>query len=96
MRTVEWHDGKVRMIDQKAIPWKLEFVDLPDYRAVAAAITDMTVRGAPAVGASAGFGLALAARQSTATTIEALLADLREAAQVLKLLARRQSTWPGL
>lgn len=55
MRTVEWQDGKVRMIDQKRIPWELVLVDLPDYQAVAAAITDMTVRGAPAIGAAAGF-----------------------------------------
>jgi len=84
MRTVEWHDGNVRMIDQKQIPWKLEVVDLPDYQSVAAAITDMTVRGAPAIGASAAFGMALAARQSKAQTIAALVADLQEAARVLK------------
>ena len=84
MRTVEWHDGLVRMIDQKALPWKLELVDLPDYQAVAAAITDMTVRGAPAIGASAAFGMALAAKQSTASNVESLLNDLGVAATVLK------------
>ncbi len=84
MRTVEWHDGNVRMIDQKQIPWKLELVDLPDYQSVAAAITDMTVRGAPAIGASAAFGMALAARQSIAQTVPALVADLQVAARVLK------------
>jgi methylthioribose-1-phosphate isomerase len=84
MRTVEWHDGKVRMIDQKRIPWELAVVDLPDYQAVAAAITDMTVRGAPAIGASAAFGLALAAQQSKAQTIEVLVADLEEAGAYLK------------
>ena len=84
MRTVEWHNGVVRMIDQKKIPWELVTVDLPDYQSVAAAITDMTVRGAPAIGASAAFGMALAARQSKAGTMEALLADLRQAAQTLK------------
>lgn len=84
MRTVEWHDGIVRMIDQKALPWKMEMVDLPDYRAVAAAITDMTVRGAPAIGASAAFGMALAAKQSNANSVEALLADLDQAAAHLK------------
>ncbi len=84
MRTVEWHDGIVRMIDQKALPWKLEMVDLPDYQAVAAAITDMTVRGAPAIGASAAFGMALAAKQSKANSVEALLTDLGEAATHLK------------
>lgn len=84
MRTVEWHNGIVRMIDQKALPWKMERVDLPDYQAVAAAITDMTVRGAPAIGASAAFGMALAAKQSAATNIETLLADLARAADLLK------------
>src|SRR3972149_5920577 len=84
MRTVEWRDGSVRMIDQRQIPWKLEFVDLPDHHSVAAAITNMTVRGAPAIGAAAGFGLALAARHSPAATVEGLLEDLRQAAKILK------------
>ena len=84
MRTVEWHQNQVRMIDQKRIPWELAQVDLPDFQAVACAITDMTVRGAPAIGASAAFGMALAARQSNAETVTALLADLQAAAQVLK------------
>ena len=45
MRTVEWQDGTVLLIDQKALPWKLEQVELRDYRAVASAITDMTEIG---------------------------------------------------
>lgn len=84
MRTVEWYNNQVRMIDQKVIPWKLEQVDLPTYQAVADAIQDMTVRGAPAIGASAAFGMALAARQSTAESVPALLADLEQAGSVLK------------
>lgn len=84
MRTVEWHNGIVRMVDQKKIPWELEFVDLPTYQSVAAAITDMTVRGAPAIGASAAFGMALAATNSTAHTVDQLLQDLQTAAIVLK------------
>ncbi len=84
MRTVEWHEGVVRMIDQKALPWKMEMVDLHDYQAVAAAITDMTVRGAPAIGASAAYGMAIAAKNSSANTVAALLADLNQAADVLK------------
>jgi len=38
MRTVEWVNGLVRMIDQRQIPWELIHVDLPDYQAVAEAI----------------------------------------------------------
>jgi methylthioribose-1-phosphate isomerase len=84
MRSVEWNNGQVRMIDQKRIPWELTHVDLPNYQAVAAAITDMTVRGAPAIGASAAFGMALAAQQSPAQNIDALLDDLWQAAITLK------------
>jgi methylthioribose-1-phosphate isomerase len=84
MRTVEWHDGAVRMIDQKQIPWELTQVDLHDVQAVAAAITDMTVRGAPAIGASAAYGMALAARQSAADRVDTLMDDLRQAGDILK------------
>lgn len=88
MRTVEWYENQgksfVRMIDQKQLPWKLELVELADYQAVAAAIQDMTVRGAPAIGAAAAFGLALAAYQSKALDTVSLVADLQTAAQILK------------
>lgn len=84
MRTVEWQNGLVRMIDQRKIPWELVTVDLTSYQAVAEAITNMTVRGAPAIGASAAFGLALAAHQSKAADLPQLLSDLEAAAQVLK------------
>ncbi len=84
MRTVFWHDNHIRMIDQKRIPWEFALVDLYDYPTVAEAIYDMTVRGAPAIGATAAFGMALAARQSKAATPEALLADLETAGDVLR------------
>lgn len=84
MRTVFWHEHHLRMIDQKRIPWEFALVDLYDYQSVAHAIFDMTVRGAPAIGASAAFGMALAARQSKATTTPALLADLETAGDTLK------------
>jgi methylthioribose-1-phosphate isomerase len=84
MRTVEWVDGAVRLIDQRALPWELQTVDLRTVPAVAAAITDMTVRGAPAIGATAAYGMALAALTSKADTLDRLRADLGEAATLLK------------
>jgi len=84
MRTVDWVDGAVRLIDQRALPWELQTVDLRTVAAVAAAITDMTVRGAPAIGATAAYGMALAALTSTADTMDSLRADLRDAAKLLK------------
>ena len=83
MRSVEWHNGKVRMIDQRLLPAQVRLVEYEDYREVAQAIRTMVVRGAPAIGAAAGFGMALAARQSMAQNRDGLLADLRAAADVL-------------
>ncbi|MCS6842822.1 MAG: S-methyl-5-thioribose-1-phosphate isomerase [Caldilineales bacterium] len=83
MRTLWWEDGQLKMIDQRLLPLRHEIVSFDDYRAVAKAITDMVVRGAPAIGAAGAYGLALAARQSTARTREGLLADLAAAKRVL-------------
>ena len=52
MRTVAWHAGKVRLIDQRLLPWELAFVELDSHEAVALAITDMVVRGADSWSAS--------------------------------------------
>ncbi len=84
MRTIEWDDGVVKMIDQRKLPLEYAVVEFSDYREVAQAIREMCIRGAPAIGVAAAFGLALVARQSQATNREQLLADLEEAASVLR------------
>jgi methylthioribose-1-phosphate isomerase len=85
MRTVWWDTerGTVKLIDQRQLPHKLEIAEFDDYREVARAITDMYVRGAPAIGATAAFGIALAAQRSQATTVAGLLAELEAAREVL-------------
>lgn len=72
------------MIDQRLLPWELKFISFDDYSDVAAAITQMAVRGAPAIGAAAAFGMALAALQSGAKTREQLTTYMAEAAQRMK------------
>lgn len=84
MRTVAWDNGVVKMIDQRLLPAVFEVVEFTDYRDVARAIKDMYIRGAPAIGAAAAFGMALAVRQSSATDRVALLRDLEAAADVLR------------
>jgi methylthioribose-1-phosphate isomerase len=84
MRTIEWDDGVVKMIDQRKLPRELVIVQFTDYREVAQAIKEMTIRGAPAIGAAAAFGLALCARESKAKTQVELLADLERAADTLR------------
>jgi methylthioribose-1-phosphate isomerase len=83
MRSVEWYEGKVRMIDQRILPAEFRLVEYGDYRDVAQAIREMVIRGAPAIGAAAAFGMALAARQAPAADRDTLMAHLREAARVL-------------
>lgn len=83
LRTVEWKDNKVVMIDQTKLPNKLEYVTYSDYNDVANAIKTLIVRGAPAIGVSGAFGLALAALQSNATTKDDLLNDLEKARKTL-------------
>jgi methylthioribose-1-phosphate isomerase len=84
MRSVEWHDGRVRMIDQRLLPATFQLLVCENYREVADAIRDMAIRGAPAIGAAAAFGMALAAHQSEASNRDHLLADLDEAAKTLR------------
>lgn len=60
--TVEWRDGAVRLLDQSRLPSHVEFVDCRDYRAVAQAIRELKVRGAPAIGVTAAMGVALGAQ----------------------------------
>lgn len=84
MRSVEWERGAVKMIDQRALPWKLEYVYLRSAKAVAESIRNMTVRGAPAIGAAAAFGMALAAQHSAAATVDKLINQLRLDGEMLK------------
>lgn len=83
LRTVEWKNNTVVMIDQTKLPNKLVFVKYDNYKDVANAIRTLVVRGAPAIGVSGAFGIALAALQSKAKTKEILLKDLEKAKKTL-------------
>ena len=83
--TMKWLDpGTLRMIDQRRIPFETVYLDYQDYGEVATAIREMVVRGAPAIGAAAAYGLALAAVHSPAVEIAALRQELQLAAEVLQ------------
>ena len=85
MRTIEWDPkGTVKMIDQRKLPLEFVVVEFDDYHDVARSIKEMYIRGAPAIGAAAAFGLALAAQQSQATSRGGLLNDLETAADVIR------------
>jgi methylthioribose-1-phosphate isomerase len=76
---VRWEHDRLVLLDQRLLPGReLERV-YGRWEDVADAIRTLAVRGAPAIGVAAAFGLVLAARTSSATTVDALLADLEVA-----------------
>nr|MBC7244165.1 S-methyl-5-thioribose-1-phosphate isomerase [Chloroflexota bacterium] len=83
MRTIEWHDGKVRLIDQQRLPHEFVVLEYTDYRDVAEAIKTMKIRGAPAIGAAAAFGLALAVVHCHSCSRPQVLAEFERAADLL-------------
>ena len=83
LKTVEWKDNSVIMIDQTKLPNTLEYVTYTDYNQIADAIRTLVVRGAPAIGVSGAFGLALAALQSNATEKDELIVYMENAKKIL-------------
>jgi len=83
LKTIEWKDNSVVMIDQTKLPNELVFVTLTDYNQVADAIKNLVVRGAPAIGVSGAFGLALSALHSKADSRDELIDELEHAKKIL-------------
>jgi methylthioribose-1-phosphate isomerase len=73
------------MLDQRLLPQETVYLDFTDFRQVAAAIQDMVVRGAPAIGAAAAWGLALVPYNSTKIVLEDALRELEQAAAEMRL-----------
>lgn len=83
INTVEWTNEGVRMIDQRVLPTEVTYLTLRSYEEVADAIKSMVVRGAPAIGVSAAFGLALGAKQAVGTDATDLEQDFDYMCQVM-------------
>lgn len=84
MRTITWQDGTVITIDQTKLPLETVTLKIKTVDQMAEAIKNLRVRGAPLLGACAAFGLALVAYKSKATCVSEMLAELEDAAAVLK------------
>src|SRR5215510_2145670 len=84
MRSIEWRDGRVRIIDQRQLPWDLTHLEFEDYRDVAQAIAGGSVQGGLATGVAGVFGMALAAQQSPAMDMGGVLDYLEVASVILK------------
>jgi len=78
IRTIEWTEDGVVMIDQRVLPAEETYLTLKDYTEVAEAIRALVIRGAPAIGVAAAMGIALGIKNSGAVTIEDLDADMEK------------------
>lgn len=85
IRTVAWTGDSVRLIDQTALPGRLEYVEILDWRRVVDAIKEMVVRGAPAIGCTAALGMVLAAREYSRLDADGFRGGMNEAAESLRL-----------
>lgn len=83
IKTIEWTDEGIRMLDQRLLPSEEKYLMLRSYEEVAEAIKKMVVRGAPAIGVSAAMGLALGASQSVGTSVADLEDDFDYMCQVM-------------
>ncbi|MGK7345618.1 MAG: S-methyl-5-thioribose-1-phosphate isomerase [Candidatus Nitrospinota bacterium M3_3B_026] len=82
-KTVEWKGDKVRLIDQRKLPLEETYIDLETSGEAAAAIKDMAVRGAPAIGVTAAMGAALAAKSINAPDADGFMAEFEKALETL-------------
>ena len=80
-RALEWIDGRLRMLDQSELPEDQVFVNLDNYRDVVSAIKEMRVRGAPAIGVAAAYGIALGASSIEAANKDDFLTQLNQITQ---------------
>src|SRR5208337_5525122 len=83
IKTLEWTNAGVRLIDQTKLPTEETYVTCKSYEEVAEAIRTMIVRGAPAIGVAAAMGVALGIRDSEATNYSELQRDFSHISDVL-------------
>lgn len=81
--TIEWANGRIRMIDQTLLPTEFKQIYCDDIASVWEAIKALRVRGAPAIGIAAALGAVLGTWDSTATTYDAFAEELKSATDYL-------------
>jgi methylthioribose-1-phosphate isomerase len=82
-KPIEWVQGHLRLLDQTLLPWEEVVLDIKTPQDVALAIREMRVRGAPAIGVTAAYGMVLAATVMKKMDGKATISGLRAASQQL-------------
>ncbi len=86
MRTIDWNEeaGSIVMIDQTLLPLEYRIIECKTLASLCEAIRSLRVRGAPALGATGAYGIALAATLSSAKNMAGMTKDLEIAAKTIK------------
>ena len=83
MEPIEWLGDRVKILDQTRLPQEEAYLELNGYQDIASAITELKIRGAPAIGVVAAYGMALSALKIQATSRDEFLGELQAISQVL-------------
>ncbi|HKJ84350.1 MAG TPA: S-methyl-5-thioribose-1-phosphate isomerase [Mariprofundaceae bacterium] len=83
VETLRWHDGKLELIDQRRLPAGFEYVVCDSAESTADAIREMVVRGAPAIGCAAAYGVALEALRLASGTWDVFASGMERGFDVL-------------
>jgi len=89
VKPIQWTGGSLRLLDQTRLPLQEIYIEISDYREVVSAIKTLQVRGAPAIGIAAGYGIALGAQSVRASSIKAFNKELE---RILKDFAGSRPT----
>jgi methylthioribose-1-phosphate isomerase len=76
VKTIEWTDKGVVMIDQRILPTEETYITCKDYREVADAIQTMVIRGAPAIGVAAAMGFAIGVEKASDENLDAQVEEI--------------------
>jgi len=84
LQTVRWHNGKVRILDQTKLPGDFVLLEISDHRGIVKAIKTLAVRGAPAIGIAAAFGVVLSIWEASESDRPGFLTKVNKAIDELK------------
>ena len=84
LKAIQWHNGKLRLLDQTQLPEELVLLEISDYHGVVKAIKTLSVRGAPAIGIAAAYGVVLSVWDADEVDRQEFLTRINTAITALK------------
>lgn len=93
---IEWQEGRLKILDQTLLPHQTSWIELETIEDVFEAIIQLKVRGAPAIGITAAYGLAIAAKNTKVSTSKLSILEFMKIIFILRVLGRQPLICSGL